>query len=223
MTRAALARLRYRLQGLRGTPERQRGPLAPQDDAFRQLSFTFAVIALSARVACADGLLTREKYVAFRESFPLKGHLCGKIRSLFVLACESATPFENYVSQVKNAFPDRPELHMSLVERLCAIAAADGSISRNGERMLAAIAYKLGVSPSDYTQLLTKQGSAHAVLGVDKRAGIGKVKQRYRELMRQYHPDRFAGFGLSQEVETLLQLKSSEINEAYRLLSRKAA
>ena len=47
--------------------------------------------------------------------------------------------------------------------------------------------------------------------------------ERYRELMRRYHPDRFAHQSVSPEVALLLQLKSSEINQAYRWLSKKAA
>jgi len=222
----ALAGLRYRLHGRRALPEGVRGGHIPQDDGFKHLSFTFAVIALSARVACADGMLTRDKYLAFRESFPLKGHLCGRIRSLFTLACEDPVPVERYALQIKDAFPERPELFISITERLFAIAAADGKISHEEEYLLAAIAHVLDVSPANYARMLVRYGHpapAHTVLGIGRRATSGMVKRRYRELMRLYHPDRFAGVPLSPDIETLLKLKASEINKAYRRLSKRAA
>lgn len=220
-----LRRMKYVLQG-RPTWSAKTHPAAPKDDTFRQLSFTFAVIALSARVACTDGPLTREKYVAFRESFPLRDGICGKIRALFTLACENHTPFEHYVAQIKYIFPDRRELFASLVDRLFCIAAADGSVSRSEEMVIAKIAHMLELSPADYAAIRARRhhpATARQVLGLGKRTTAGMLKARYRELLRRWHPDRFAAQDLSPEVQLLLKLKTSEINEAYRRLSKKAA
>ena len=117
------------------------------------MSFTFAVIALSARIACLDGPLTPEKYVAFRESFPLQGGICGKIRSLFALACEDQTPFEHYVSQIRHVVPLRSPVLSALVDRLFRIASADGMISRESEHMLAKVAHLLEITPADFAAL----------------------------------------------------------------------
>jgi DnaJ like chaperone protein len=200
--------------------------ITPRDDAFRQLSFTFTVIALSARLSCMDGPPSRAKYLAFREAFPLKGGMCNKIRGLFMLACDNPTPYEHYVTQIKYLFPRRMELFSSLIDRLFSIAAADGEVSRGQERMLASIARLLEISPAEYSRLHARHTSdlkAHEVLGLEKRTGKGALKSRYRELMRRWHPDRFAGNTLSPEVALLLKLKTSEINKAYRTLSKKAA
>jgi len=192
------------------------------DNDFRQISFTFAVIALSARIACLDGELTQEKYVAFRESFPLKGGMCGKIRSLFALACDNPIPYHHYVTQIKLAFPARQDLFVSLMERLFRIAAAGGQVSSEAAYMLYDVAQRLSVSAADFNKIRHAH-SPHEVLGLEKRASPRTLKERYRELMRRYHPDRFSRDELSPEVALLLQLKTSEINEAYRRLSKKAA
>lgn len=226
----ALAGFRYRVQGwMSGEKPLDASILnsiSPDDDDFRHLSFTFAVIALSARVAIADGTLTREKYIAFRESFPLKGGVCGKIRSLFTLACRNETPYTQYITQIKYAFPQRQELFVSLLDRLFRIAAADGGISRTGEKLLADIAHALDIPASVYADILEKYddpSQAHQILGVKPHVKPSVLKKRYRELMQIYHPDRFAGQDLSPEVQLLLQLKASEINSAYRTLSKRAA
>lgn len=230
MPTQAMAGVWYRLVGWQAEPATQMNEatiesLTPRDEAFKHLSFTFAVIALSARVACADGRLTREKYVAFREAFPLMGGLCGKIRKLFTLACKNTAPYEHYVMQIKHTFPRQMSLFISLVERLFSIARADGEIAREEERILARIAYLFGLSAGEYTAIRDRhmRPKAHEVLGVDKKAKRPALKKHYHNLMRQYHPDRYASESLSPEVEMLLRLKVSEINEAYRVLSKKAA
>ena len=225
------ASLSYRLHRLR-TPTGK--PLSSSilhnlsegDADFRHMSFTFAIVAISARIACADGALTREKYLAFRESFPLKSSICGKIRSLFTLACSDQTPLDHYVTQIKYSYPDKRELYTSIVGHLFRIASADGMLSRDTEHLLASVSHGLDIPPAAYNELharYTGGTQAHKILGVSAHAKPQTLKKRYHELMRSYHPDRFSGHDLSPELESLLKLKASEINAAYRALSKRAA
>jgi DnaJ like chaperone protein len=203
----------------------QRGLAASEND-FKQLSFTFAVIALSAQLARLDGPLTQAKYLAFRQSFPLSGHMCGKLRSLFALACDNPTPHTHYIQQIKYIFPQQTPLFTALIDRLFAIAGADGAISPASERWLAKASHRLGLTGAEYAAIRTRyegRPKAHQVLGLPRRASAATLKKRYRDLMRTWHPDRFGGGDVSPEVALLLKLKASEINEAYRVLSRKAA
>lgn len=199
--------------------------LTPVDSDFRDLSFTFAVIALCAKVASAEGAISREKYLAYRDAFPLSGLLCGKLRRLFWLACRNSTPYEHYTTQIRHMFAGRRDVLHSLMERLLAIGGAEGDISRETGLLLARIGRSLGLSAQEYAELLEKQRMrrAHHVLGVEKSTPARQVKKRYHALMRRFHPDRFAQQQLSPELTLLLQLKSSEISQAYALLSKKAA
>jgi len=200
--------------------------IAGDDRQFKHMSFTFSLVALSARVACADGALTREKYIAFRESFPLKGGICSKIRSLFTLACTDRTPLMHYITHIKYSHPKHTELYVSVVDHLFRIASADGLISREEEQVLADVAHGLDIPAASYARLRAKYeqpSPAHRVLGLPSRVKPRELKKRYHELMRNYHPDRFSGIELSPELQSLLELKASEINEAYRVLRKKAA
>ncbi len=207
-------------------PDAKMERITPKDATFKEISFTFSLIALAAQVARADGALTAEKYIAFREAFPLLGGVCMKIRSLFAIACENTVHFSHYVNQIKYIYPRNMPLYSELVERLFLIAGAGGVVSPVSEMMLAKIAHMLGLSASQYTTIRDKNigaPDAHQVLGVNRRASATKIKKHYRELIREYHPDRFATQKLSPEVELLLKLRSSEINKAYKVLSKKAA
>ncbi len=225
------ALMRYRLQGWASLPpapahDHVVNGLKPEDDTFRHLSFTFAVIALSARIACADGPLTKDKYIAFRESFPLRGGICGKIRSLFTLACENDTPAEHYTHQMKYMYPGKNDLFASVLERLFRIASADGDIGKNAEFLLADIAHGLDFTPAAFAEIRARydrRSHAHIILGVSDGVKSATLKKRYHELMRRYHPDRFGTEELSDEIRLLLRAKTSEINAAYRVLAARAA
>lgn len=222
----ALTSLWYQLQA-RPEAARHSPPvlerIAPKDEPFKNMSFTFALIALSARVAMAEGEVTKEKYLAFREAFPLSGLLCGKLRALFILACANPIPYAHYVTQIKHTFPKKTVLFITLVDRLFCVAMADGALPRKTEWLLARISHMLGLTASQYSDIRARHGErkAHEVLELPKGSSAASIKKRYREMMRRYHPDRYVTSGLSPEVEALLQLKVSEINDAYRRLSKK--
>lgn len=223
--------LRYALDHRRDSEanrftEQKIADIAPITTSSKHISFTFAVISLSALVARADGVVSREEYLAFRDSFPLSGGICSKIRQLFLLACHNQTPAVNYAQQIKNMFPNNTELFISLVDRLFRIAIADKPLSRAEEHLLAKIAHSLGLSPSEYSILHDRYNrplTPHVVLGVEKRSPKNIIKQRYRVLMNRYHPDRYAATDISPEVQILLTLRTSEISQAYRTLTKKAA
>ncbi len=223
--------LRYMFSGIKndvipGISEGIMDISTPSEKSFKHISFTFAAISLSALVARADGTVSKEEYLAFRDSFPLTGGMCGKIRQLFLLACQSQTPLSSHILQIKILFPQQMELYISLVDRLFRIATADKPLVREEERLLAKIAHSLGLSPAEYSMLHDRYSrplAAHVVLGVAKRSPKNIIKQKYYMLMNRYHPDRYSAAPTSPEVQMLLTLKSAEISHAYRKLTTKAA
>ena len=228
-TRGIIA-LRYMLSGkknndMAAVSKEITDNIVPEKNSFRNMSFTFAAISLSAMVARADGRVSREEYLAFRDSFPLTGGMCGKIRQLFLLACQSQTPLSSHILQIKILFPQQIELYTSLLDRLFRIATADKPLVKEEERLLAKIAHSLGLSPNEYSALHDRYSrplAAHAVLGIEKRSQKNLIKQKYHTLMNRYHPDRYASAQTSPEVQMLLTLKSAEISHAYRKLVRKS-
>ncbi len=53
----------------------------------------------------------------------------------------------------------------------------------------------------------------HTVLGISPDATVDEIRQAYRALMGQYHPDKVATLGA--ELRDLAERKSKEINAAY--------
>lgn len=226
---SAFARAAVRLRYHRARRSFLASPALPDtvhmNDGARRLSFTFALVGLSACVACVDGRLTRARYLAFRAAFPLHGDLCGRLRSLFTLACASPAPTSHYTRHVLASYPARTDLFSGLVERLYDIVAAGGVISPAAEAMLERIAGELGLPAADYLRIRQERRerpTPHAILGLKRGSSAAITKKRYRELMRQHHPDRHAGRATSPEIDLLLQMKAAEISAAYRTLAGRA-
>jgi hypothetical protein len=59
----------------------------------------------------------------------------------------------------------------------------------------------------------------YGVLGITPDATEAEIKKAYRNLMRQYHPDRVATLG--PELQETAAKRAKEINEAYHIIERR--
>ena len=61
---------------------------------------------------------------------------------------------------------------------------------------------------------------AYGVLGVTKNSSNAEIKNAYRRLMNQHHPDKLIAKGLPEEMVQVATDKSQEIQQAYELLKK---
>jgi len=119
------------------------------------------------------------------------------------------------------------------------LAYIDGELNESERRVITNIAYGFGIGKERLDEIIAdfanfygqefntnsylnlNDKDAYEVLGVDKNASFDEIKQRYKELVRLYHPDILAGRGESKEVIECSTKKLQEINEAYGRLKEK--
>jgi len=117
---------------------------------------------------------------------------------------------------------------------------ADGELHPTEQAMLLRVARLLGLSEFDLAQLeallrastqtpSTRGGTApresrladaYVVLGVSADASEGEIKNAYRKLIRDNHPDRLASKGLPESMRTVAEERTREINAAFELVKR---
>ena len=119
------------------------------------------------------------------------------------------------------------------------LAYIDGEFNKSEQDVIRNIAYGFGIDKETLDEIIYKfdsfydsrfgadhdemsqENDAFQVLGLSKNASLDEVKARYKELVRQYHPDILMGRGESKEVIERSTKKLQEINEAYGRLKEK--
>lgn len=197
------------------------------DDNFRRLTFTFATIALGAKLAAADGDIKPVEVAAFFRLFVFPEEGVAKAKKLFHLAHEDSNDYTYYARQLSGLYGTQNSLLEGVLSRLCSLAEVDGRANAAERQMLEHIASLLNVPARVMETSLTPVIPADAgrnpyrVLGVDARVPNEVVKQAYRNHIRRLHPDRLMAEGYAQEAVAEAENDLQAINEAYLLIARK--
>lgn len=193
--------------------------------ATKKVAFTIAVIVLGAKMAKADGVVTKDEILAFREVFQVPPDEMRNVARVFNQAKREATGFEPYAEQIAGMFQGNPEVLEDLLAGLMHIARADNVIHPNEVTFLKAIAEIFGISHSAYSRLHATylgldEEDPYAVLGIATDAEDAEVKATYRKLIKSNHPDRVIAQGLPEEFVAVANEKLAKINAAYDRISK---
>ena len=190
----------------------------------RQVAFTTAVIVLSAKMAKADGQVTREEIRAFKELFDIPPDEAKNVGRLFDEAKKDAQGFEPYAEQIAMMFAHQPAVMEELIGGLFHIARADGYVHPEELRFLRKTALIFGFSEFQFDRLkaihMGEDGGdggtdPYQVLGLSRDASDGDIKKTYRKLIRENHPDTLIAQGMPQEFIDVANEKMAAINAAY--------
>ena len=91
----------------------------------QSVGFTIAVVALGAKMAKADGLVTRDEVAAFREVFLIPPEDERNAARVFNLARQDVAGFEDYARRIAGMFSHADATLYDLIEGLFYIAVAD--------------------------------------------------------------------------------------------------
>ncbi|MCH8214508.1 MAG: TerB family tellurite resistance protein [Proteobacteria bacterium] len=188
--------------------------------ADRQVAFTMAVIVLGAKMAKADGRVTRDEIAAFRQIFHIPPAEMKEVGKLFNAAAEDATGFEPYARQIADMFAHEPAVLEELLGGLFHIAKADGTVHTGELEYLRQVGAILGFEGHAFESIRAQHMGAAAadpyeVLGLTRDATDAEVKTAYRKRSREYHPDTLIAQGLPQEFIDLATEKMAAINTAH--------
>ena len=190
----------------------------------RSVAFTIAVIALSAKMAKADGLVTRDEVTAFRDVFHVPPEEEAAAARVFNLAREDVAGFEDYAARIARMFADDPAVLSDLMEGLFHIACADGQYHPNEDQFLERVAEIFNMAPRDFTSLRARHvpdaaPDPYVVLGVETSMPLDEIRAIWRQQVRETHPDQMLGRGVPEEAIRLAERRMQAINEAWEEIS----
>ena len=187
----------------------------------RTIGFTIAVIALGAKMAKADGLVTRDEVTAFRQVFHIPASETQNAARVFDLARKDVAGFDLYAARIRDMFGAGHQALVDLLEGLFYIAVADGRYHPNENVFLEEVARIFGVQSRDFVNMRARfvpdeNPDPYCVLGVDPTADVETVRQAWRALVREYHPDRMIARGVPEEAMKLAEKRLMRANWAYQ-------
>jgi len=210
-----LGRLVEAIVGPRAEPP----PEPPRHEAY-PVAFTIAIIALSAKLAKADGRVTRDEVTAFKEIFEIPADEARNVAFVFNQARRDTAGYEAYAAQIGRLFRRRPAVLEELLDALFHIARADGEVGEAELIFLATVADRFGFDDAAFERIRAAQldpegGDPYAVLGVPTGIDDAGLKRAYRALVRAHHPDQLVARGMPPEFVALANHKLAAINAAY--------
>lgn len=190
------------------------------EDATKKITFTIGVIALAAKMAKADGVVTRDEVDAFREVFKIPPHEVKNVGRVFDMARKDVAGYEVYAKQIADLFKDNPTVLEDLIGSLFHIAKADGVIHPDELVFLENVGKIFGFTPACYESLKAQflgedSADPYVILKVARDVSDGDLKKAYHSLIKEHHPDRLMAEGLPEEFLDVANEKLAAINVAY--------
>ena len=212
-----------RLRGVQTLPE-------------RSLGFTIAVIALGAKMAKADGQVTRDEVTMFRRIFSFAEGEEHNAARVFNLARQDVAGFDAYARKVAAMFrPEGEKLRaddqntlIDLLEGLFQIAMADGRFHPGEDDYLLRVATIFGLDESCYRMMRARfvEGAPRDpfdVLGIPADATLDEARMAWRRAVKESHPDAMIARGVPEEAIRLAERRLIAINAAWDEISGRRA
>ncbi|MEO0904245.1 MAG: molecular chaperone DjiA [Pseudomonadota bacterium] len=186
----------------------------------RTVAFAIAVIALGAKMAKADGLVTKDEVVAFREVFLIPPEEEANAARVFNLARQDVAGYDIYARRIKAMYGDDDRPLCDLLEGLFHIAMADGVYHPKEDDFLHEVAQIFGFDERRFRGIRGQfvaeaERDPYDVLGVDPTAPMDEVRAAWRKLVRETHPDQMLARGVPEEAVKLAERRMVAINRAW--------
>jgi len=202
----------------------------------RSVGFTIAVLALGAKMAKADGTVTRDEVTAFRRIFTFPEGEEAHAAQVFNLARQDVAGFDAYARKVARLFnpggaricADDHHVLVDVLEALFQIALADGSYHGGEDAFLAHVADEFGLDEGCFGIVRSRlvEGAPrdpYAILGLSRGANRAEARRAWKALVRDTHPDVMQARGVPPEAMKLAERRLHLINEAWRAINAREA
>ena len=188
--------------------------------AHSQQVFAIALIILTAKLAKADGHVSREELIAIKNKLKIPEHEIDQVGKIFNKAKEDSLGYEPYAQQIAQIYRNNPVVLDEIINTLFYIAEADGSISDSELAMMRNIAKIFGLNESQFEGIKESRKSSdklnpYIVLGCSSNDDFATVRKKYLQLSKEHHPDILMNKGVPKEVIEESKKKMRAINSAF--------
>jgi DnaJ like chaperone protein len=196
-----------------------------QGEQRREVAFTIAMIALSAKMAKADGVVTRSEIDAFRSILDIPPGEEKNVARVYNLAKRDIAGFETYASEVKRLLGDEPDVLEAVLDGLFEIAKADSAVHERELAYLEQVAALFGFDAAAFAHIRARHvidegADPFLVLHADPRWDFQRLQRHYRRLVAENHPDRLIARGVPEEFVRIANDRLAAVNAAWEKIER---
>ena len=197
----------------------------PEETALKQIGFTIGVIVLSAKMAKADGKVTKDEIRAFKEKINVPDNEIKNVAKLWDQAKRTTDGFEIYAKQIADLLEKNSSVLEELLKLLIIIAIADGKITIPEIKYLKKVGNIFGFSKEDFERIYSSKSGVSAdpyrILGVSSDDSFDEIKQKWKQLAINHHPDRLISQGIPEDLIHKSTSRLKEINNAWDTIQNK--
>ncbi len=201
------------------------GLFAGNTDEKRRAAFSMALIALSAKMARADGVVTVDEVAAFRRVFVVPAGEERNVARLFDLARRDVAGYDAYARRVAALYESDRAVLEDVLDGLFVIAKADGAVHEAELAYLESVAEIFGLGGRDFERIssrhvVTAEGDPYVILGMERDWPFDRMRTHYRRLVADNHPDRLIGRGMPADFVAIANDRLAAINRAWERIER---
>ena len=200
----------------------------PSNNQKSQAAFFTALFACFAKIAKADGRVSREEvdkvdnFIKSKFRFPPEQR--GFAIEIFNHAKDDQNSFEDYARQLSSLLSSDPSSLIMFYELLFELSMADGYLDPSEEKLLLQAIKIFNLDP-DLINLNKKKfgdniADAYAILGVDRSMSFNDIKKAYQRKRKEFHPDTLVSKGLPEELLDKAREKFIEIQSAFEEIEK---
>jgi DnaJ like chaperone protein len=191
-----------------------------------QVAFIVGVIVLGAKMAKADGVVTRDEVDAFKDAFKVSDAEMKQAARVFNLAKQDVAGYETCAEQLVIVFKGNRKMLEDVLDGLFHIAKADEALHPQEEQFLGQVAQRFGFTDTEFGYIKARHVTAakrnpYDVLGVNPSVSNKELESHYRRLVADNQPDKLVARGVPEEFVTIATEKLAAINEAYDAIAKK--
>jgi len=185
-----------------------------------QQVFAIALIILTAKLAKADGQVSKEELIAIKNKLKIPDHEIGQVEKIFNKAKEDSLGYEPYAQQIAQIYRNNPAVLDEVINILFYIAEADGKVSDSEITMIRNIAGIFNISQNQFESIRESRKDSdklnpYIVLGCSSNDDFVTIRKKYLKLSKEHHPDVLMNKGVPPEVIEESKKKMRSINSAF--------
>lgn len=194
----------------------------------RTVAFTIGVIALGAKLAKADGTVTRDEVAVFRAVFTIPPGDEKSAARVFNLARQDVAGFDAYARKIAALFPPRDPVLRDLLEGLFHVALADGDFHPAEDAFLRQVAEIFGLGEACYRSMHARfvpgaTPDPYDLLELPHEATLEDARAAFRRMVRESHPDALRARGVPDEAVKMAEERLKALNSAWEEVQQRLA